>query len=118
MCHTQRIPLRAIESRQDQSGKTNAIAKIRVANLVDIDMACFSKAKALNLIQQDWFKIAAQKNADAQVVMDHLNAFYARFSNLLLERIVNMADMNVSCRFVRVLSTSQSTEPLESFCCS
>ena len=31
--------------------------------------------------------------------MDHLNAFYSRFSNLLLERIVNMTDENVNCFF-------------------
>ncbi len=53
------------------------------------------KAKALNLIQQDWFKLAAQKDSSPSLVEDHLNAFYSRFSNLLLERIVNMADLNV-----------------------
>ena len=52
-------------------------------------------AKALNLIQQDWFKLAAQKDSNPNNVEDHLNAFYSRFSNLLLERIVNMADLNV-----------------------
>jgi hypothetical protein len=52
-------------------------------------------AKALNLIQQDWFKLAAQKNSNPRLVEEHLNAFYSRFSNLLLERIVNMADLNV-----------------------
>ncbi|RNA00703.1 KN motif and ankyrin repeat domain-containing 3, partial [Brachionus plicatilis] len=51
-------------------------------------------AKALNLIQQDWFKLAAQKDSDPILVEEHLNAFYSRFSNLLLERIVNMADLN------------------------
>ncbi len=48
------------------------------------------------LIQKDWFTIAAQKDSNAQNVMDHLNAFYSRFSNLLLERIVNMTDENVN----------------------
>jgi hypothetical protein len=52
-------------------------------------------AKALALIQQDWFKLAAQKDSNPQVVMNHLKTFYSRFSNLLLERIVNMADVNV-----------------------
>ena len=52
-------------------------------------------AKALALIQQDWFKLAAQKDSDPALVEEHLNAFYSRFSNLLLERIVNMADKNV-----------------------
>jgi hypothetical protein len=50
----------------------------------------------LALIQKDWFTIAAQKDSNAQNVMDHLNAFYSRFSNLLLERIVNMTDENVN----------------------
>ena len=54
------------------------------------------KAKALNLIQQDWFKLAAQKDSNPALVEDHLNAFYSHFSNLLLERIVNMADLNVN----------------------
>lgn len=53
------------------------------------------KAKALTLIQQDWFNLAALKNSNPALVAEHLNAFYSRFSNLLLERIVNMADYNV-----------------------
>jgi hypothetical protein len=55
----------------------------------------------MNLIQQDWFKLAAQKDSNPALVEDHLNAFYSHFSNLLLERIVNMADLNVGfLRFV------------------
>ena len=53
------------------------------------------KEKALNLIQLDWFKIAAQKDSKPNIVEEHLNAFYSKFSNLLLERIVNMTDENV-----------------------
>ena len=49
----------------------------------------------MNLIQIDWFKIASKKGSNPQIVMEHLNAFYSRFSNLLLERIVNMTDENV-----------------------
>ena len=30
------------------------------------------KAKALNLIQQDWFKLAAQRGANPQIVMDNM----------------------------------------------
>jgi hypothetical protein len=53
-------------------------------------------ARALNLIQQDWFKLAAKKDSNPSLVEEHLNAFYSRFSNLLLERIVNMADLIVT----------------------
>ncbi len=49
----------------------------------------------MNLIQQDWFKLAAKKDSNYMLVEEHLNAFYSRFSNLLLERIVNMADLIV-----------------------
>lgn len=49
----------------------------------------------MNLIQQDWFKLAAKKDSNPGLVEEHLNAFYSRFSNLLLERIVNMADLIV-----------------------
>jgi hypothetical protein len=53
----------------------------------------------LTLIQQDWFNLAAHKNSNPTLVEEHLNAFYSRFSNLLLERIVNMADANVTFFF-------------------
>ena len=61
----------------------------------NVSVSYLLKAKALNLIQQDWFKLAAQKDSNPALVEEHLNAFYSRFSNLLLERIVNMADFNV-----------------------
>ncbi|CAF0716070.1 unnamed protein product [Brachionus calyciflorus] len=62
-------------------------------------------AKALNLIQQDWFKLAAQKDSNPALVEEHLNAFYTRFSNLLLERIVNMADLNFNTALHYSVST-------------
>lgn len=57
----------------------------------------------MNLIQQDWFKLAAQKDSNPSLVEDHLNAFYSRFSNLLLERIVNMADLNVGSKLILLI---------------
>ena len=60
-------------------------------------------ARALNLIQQDWFKLAAKKDSNPGLVEEHLNAFYSRFSNLLLERIVNMADLIVIFYFSTIL---------------
>ncbi|CAF0943841.1 unnamed protein product, partial [Didymodactylos carnosus] len=48
----------------------------------------------LKLIQQDWFRVSSQKQANVQLVENYLNSFKKHFSNFLLERIVNMQDAN------------------------
>ncbi|XP_035212769.1 KN motif and ankyrin repeat domain-containing protein 1-like [Stegodyphus dumicola] len=48
---------------------------------------------SLNIIQNEWFKVANQKNSDPHVIEDYLDAF-EEFSKLLLERVVNLSDSN------------------------
>ncbi|XP_022241429.1 KN motif and ankyrin repeat domain-containing protein 1-like isoform X2 [Limulus polyphemus] len=48
---------------------------------------------SLVLIQQEWFKVSSQKNANPHVVEDYLDTFES-FSNLLLSRVVNLTDHN------------------------
>ncbi|KAI3381555.1 hypothetical protein SNEBB_008715 [Seison nebaliae] len=50
-------------------------------------------SRALNIIQQVWFSLVAQENVNSNLVISHLNMF-SSFSKLLLERIVNMTDIN------------------------
>ncbi|XP_022256931.1 KN motif and ankyrin repeat domain-containing protein 1 isoform X1 [Limulus polyphemus] len=45
------------------------------------------------VIQQEWFKVTSQKNADPHVVEDHLDAL-EEFSNQLLSHVVNLTDNN------------------------
>ncbi|XP_076347288.1 uncharacterized protein LOC143245160 isoform X2 [Tachypleus tridentatus] len=48
---------------------------------------------SLVLIQQEWFKVSSQKNANPHVVEDYLDTLES-FSNLLLSRVVNLTDHN------------------------
>ncbi|XP_050711972.1 uncharacterized protein LOC126996022 isoform X5 [Eriocheir sinensis] len=48
---------------------------------------------ALNIIQREWLKVSSQKDADPHAVEDYMDAF-EEFSKNLLQRVVNLADVN------------------------
>lgn len=51
---------------------------------------------AINIIQQEWFKISSLVNANPLDVEDYLDCF-EDISCDLLQYVVNMVDSNVSC---------------------
>ncbi|XP_055352292.1 KN motif and ankyrin repeat domain-containing protein 3-like [Paramacrobiotus metropolitanus] len=50
--------------------------------------------RCIRIIEQEWFRMAGQKNANAQLVNDYLDAFEG-MSKALLHKVVNLADNNL-----------------------
>ncbi|XP_055352287.1 KN motif and ankyrin repeat domain-containing protein 1-like [Paramacrobiotus metropolitanus] len=49
--------------------------------------------RCIRMIEEEWFRVAGQKNANAQLVNDYLDAFEL-MSKALLHKVVNLADNN------------------------
>ncbi|CAL4064705.1 unnamed protein product, partial [Meganyctiphanes norvegica] len=48
---------------------------------------------ALNIVQREWLKVSSQKDANPHVVEDYMDVF-EDFSKQLLQRVVNLSDVN------------------------
>ncbi|CAF1136886.1 unnamed protein product [Rotaria sp. Silwood1] len=63
-------------------------------SLFDINADKKKVNNCLQLIQQEWFRISSQKEVNFRLIEKFLNNIKENFSNFLLERIINLQDVN------------------------